>query len=239
MIRNAKTQRDELFWVLLDSGTNWCMGTTRAVQRAGLHVKTGRQHRYRTAAGTFMTTQSTRIRAHKLLELNSQRILQRTKVQVAEGELGVYDFIFGRDYMNRYGIDLLFSEGVIQWDGMQMPMKETAVQEKPQRQEQEEEGETSEEDEWSKHFAQHILDAKYEKQDLLRVAKDQIHLKPEQRMELHSLLEKYQSLFQGDLGEWPNEEVSVELTADAIPYHCGKPIRIPHVHLETLKKEVQ
>lgn len=47
--------------------------------------------------------------------------------------------------MNWYGIDLLLSEGVIQWDGMQMVMKDSAVQEKPQRQEQEEEGEASEE----------------------------------------------------------------------------------------------
>ena len=61
VIRNAKTQRDELFRVLLDSGTNRCMGTAQAVQRAGLHVKTSRQHHYQTAAGRFMTTQSTRI----------------------------------------------------------------------------------------------------------------------------------------------------------------------------------
>lgn len=30
----------------------------------------------------------------------------------------------------------------------------------------------------------------------------------------------------------------MELNKDAVPYHCGKPIRIPHIHLETLKKEV-
>jgi hypothetical protein len=30
----------------------------------------------------------------------------------------------------------------------------------------------------------------------------------------------------------------VELTPDAVPYHCGKPIRIPHIHMKTLKKEV-
>lgn len=32
VIRNTKTQKDELFWVLLDSGMNRCMGTARAVQ---------------------------------------------------------------------------------------------------------------------------------------------------------------------------------------------------------------
>ena len=46
------------------------------------------------------------------------------RVQVREGELGPYDFIYGRDYLHTYGIDLLFSENMIQWDGMKMAMKE-------------------------------------------------------------------------------------------------------------------
>ena len=60
----------------------------------------------------------------------------------------------------------------------------------------------------------------------------------EQREALFNVLEKYEDLFQGTLGEWPGEEVSVELAPDATPYHCGQPIRIPHIHMETLKKEV-
>ena len=87
--------------------------------------------------------------------------------------------------------------------------------------------------------AQQIMDSKYEKQDLLRVARDQKHLSVDERDALHKLFTQYQDLFAGTLGEWPDEEVSVELTKDAIPYHCGKPIRIPHIHLETLKTEVQ
>jgi len=89
------------------------------------------------------------------------------------------------------------------------------------------------------HYAQQIMDSKYEKQDMLHVAKDQSHLTQQQRDALYSVLQKYEDLFQGTLGEWPDEEISVELTKDAVPYHCGKPIRIPHAHLETLKKEVK
>ena len=51
-------------------------------------------------------------------------------------------------------------------------------------------------------------------------------------------LEHYKELFEGTLCTWPDDEISVELVKDAVPYHCGKPIRIPHIHLETLKKEV-
>ncbi len=84
-----------------------------------------------------------------------------------------------------------------------------------------------------------IKDSKYEKQDLLRVSKDQKHLTQDQRNQLYAVLQKYQDLFEGTLGTWPDEEVTVELRKDAVPYHCGKPIRIPHIHWETLQKEVQ
>jgi len=91
LIHNKHTQRDELFRVLLDSGTNRCMGTATAVQRSGLHIRQGRQHRFRTAAGVFTTENYARIRTHKLLELNSRRVLLNQKVQVRDGELGPYN----------------------------------------------------------------------------------------------------------------------------------------------------
>ena len=237
VIRNQKTQQDELFRVLLDTGTNRCMGTKEAVRRAGLYIKQGRTHKYkyRTAAGTFTTTHFARIRAHKLLELNSRRILQSLRVQVTEGQLGVYDFIFGRDYMSRYGIDLMFSEGIIKWDGMQMAMKGQLSGQHSEL----DDSQTWIEEQWNETFAQQILDSKYEKQDLFPVAQNQIHLPMKQRQALHTLLEKYNDLFQGQLGEWLKMEVTVELTKDAVPFHCGRPIRIPHIHFETLKKEAQ
>ena len=46
LIRNRKTGTEEVFRVLLDSGTTKCMATSEAVSRAGLHVHTSkRQHR--------------------------------------------------------------------------------------------------------------------------------------------------------------------------------------------------
>jgi hypothetical protein len=63
-ITNKKTERNELFRVLLDTGTNRCMGTRAAVLCAGLKIKQGTKHRYRTAAGVFTTTQKSKIRTH-------------------------------------------------------------------------------------------------------------------------------------------------------------------------------
>ena len=45
------------------------------------------------------------------------------EAELITGRLGDYDFIFGRRYMRRYGIDLLFSEKIIQWNGMRKLMQ--------------------------------------------------------------------------------------------------------------------
>ena len=47
----------------------------------------------------------------------------KVHVLVAE-DLGPYDVIFGMDYLHRYGIDLKFSSGTIEWDGISTPMRE-------------------------------------------------------------------------------------------------------------------
>lgn len=242
VIRNKDTQQDETFRVLLDSGSNRCMGSKNAVLRAGLHLHQGRTHRYNTAAGVFHTTHYARIKAHKLLELNSRRILLNQRVQVHDGDLGNYDFIFGRDYLNKYGIDLIFSEQVIRWDGMQTTMRRPGYYSEEQRmkeavlhaevpyQHTRSNGEEA--------FAQEILESKYDQQDLRQVANEQQHLSSKQREKLYSLLHKHSKIFEGRLGKWPGEKVSATLKPNAKPFHCGRPIRIPHVHMETLKKEV-
>ena len=256
-INNKKTGRTELFRVLLDSGTNRCIATLKALKRAGIKTKQSKTHNYKTAAGKFTTAQQAKIKNHRILELNSKRQLGRLKVQVTDGDLCIYDFVFGRDYMHRYGIDLRFSEGVIEWDGMRMSMKhpKDLQPNEPLKDPEKEEGDSIDwlESQCECHLysldmeikfeswhmqAREIKDAKYEKQDPLRVTQDQKHLTQDQRNKLHALLTKYQELFEGTLGTWPDEEVTVELTADAKPYHCGKPIRIPHAHIATLKKEV-
>ena len=65
MIRNRRTGEDEMFRVLLDSGTSRSLATETAIDRAGLRKKKNRkEHRYRTAAGLFKTTQQATIREH-------------------------------------------------------------------------------------------------------------------------------------------------------------------------------
>ena len=55
---------------------------------------------------------------------------------------------------------------------------------------------------------------------------------------LFECLREHNDLFQGKLGKVPNVEVKADLKPNAVPYHCKQPFRVPHIYLETLKKEV-
>jgi hypothetical protein len=86
--------------------------------------------------------------------------------------------------------------------------------------------------------AMQILDAKYSKADLQSVVRDNCkHLKADQQMKLLQLLKKYDSLFDGTLGDSKTKPVSFQLKEGASPYH-GRAFPVPKIHKDTLIKEV-
>jgi hypothetical protein len=65
-----------------------------------------------------------------------------------------------------------------------------------------------------------ILDAKYQKADLQSLVRDKIkHLSAEQQKKLLQLLRKYESLFDGTLGDWKTKPVSFQLKEGVSPYN--------------------
>ena len=83
-----------------------------------------------------------------------------------------------------------------------------------------------------------ILNAVYEKVNLPKVIhKECSHLTPLQQSKLLGLLKRYETLFDGTLGDWQINPVKFNLQLGAKPYH-GRVFPIPHIHKETLKKEV-
>ncbi len=75
-----------------------------------------------------------------------------------------------------------------------------------------------------------ILDAKYEKADLLAIIRENCsHLTASDREKLLSVLPKFKPLFHGTLGDWKLLHVSFELNEGMKPYH-GRPYPIPHKH---------
>ncbi len=84
-----------------------------------------------------------------------------------------------------------------------------------------------------------ILDTNYQKADLQLIVTDKCkHLSTNQKKKLLQLLTKYESLFDGTLGDWKTKPVSFQLKEGVSPYH-GRAFPVPRVHKETIKKEVE
>ncbi len=84
-----------------------------------------------------------------------------------------------------------------------------------------------------------ILDAKYEKADLPAIIRENCsHLTASNREKLLSVLLKFESLFDGTLGDWKLPPVSFELKEGMKPYH-GRPYPTLHKHKAVLMKEIK
>ena len=70
------------------------------------------------------------------------------------------------------------------------------------------------------------------------VSKNCANLNSGQKEGLLALLDKYDELFDGTLGDWKTEPVGLELREGANPFH-GRPFPVPVIHRDTLKKEVE
>jgi hypothetical protein len=84
-----------------------------------------------------------------------------------------------------------------------------------------------------------ILDAKHEKADLPAIMRENCsHLTASNREKLLSVLLKFESLFDGTLGDWKLLPVFFELKDRMQPYH-GRPYPIPHKHKAILIKKIK
>ncbi len=82
-------------------------------------------------------------------------------------------------------------------------------------------------------------DAKYAKADLQSIVKNNCkHLSADHQKKLLQLLVKFESLFDGTLGDWKTKPVSFQLKEGAPPYH-GRAFPVPKIHKDVLIKEVE
>ena len=152
----------------------------------------------------------------------------------------IYDLIIGIKSLANIGAILDFATYNLTLDNVELPMRpfDSLIDHKDlsnMLQEHLEPKSTAE----ATHRAVEILDASYEKADLPSIVNECAkHLTTDQRNKLLRLLLNYEVLFDGTLGDWQTEPVSFELKPDAKPHH-GRAFPVPHIHLKTLKTEVQ
>ena len=213
---------------LLDSGASSSLVTAQYAKK--LRKAKSNNVVWTTPAGELTTSGKCKAQ-FTLPELHDNRLIEYD-LHITPN-MGAYDMILGRDILSDLKINLQFSDNTVVWDQSSIPMKD------PHSVEQEvyhidDPASVNEATERLKS----ILDAKYEKADLQKIADDALYLTEEERGKLHALLEQYETLFDGTLGQWSGPDYEVELREDATPYHA-KAYPIPRVHTETLKMEVE
>jgi hypothetical protein len=184
---------------------------------------------WKTGNGSIETYKRTKAQ-FVLPELYSNRIIEHT-FHLLPTPTG-YDMIIGTDLMTDLGIKLNFQDTSVEWEEASMPFKDKdakietdlyiedsrAVRESTSRMKQ-------------------ILDATYEKVELHHIVSECTHLSKTERRQLHEVLQEYETLFDGTLGYWKNEQYNIELQPDAKPYHA-RAYPIPKIHEQTLRTEV-
>ena len=152
----------------------------------------------------------------------------------------VYDLIIGVETMTKMGVILDFQNKMLVIDKSIQPMKsleslkDTNLLNNFHRDHLEPDSTRD-----STKRTVEILDASYENANLAEfLDKTCGHLSSIQRNSMLKLLTKYEELFDGTLGDFDTDPVSLELKKDASAYH-GRPYPIPHSQLKVFKKEVE
>ncbi len=192
-------------------------------------------------SGRFQTTKKAEIELNVFEYFNSKRYLAAPDiVEYSKINRPQYDIILGVKTMKEYGIILDFKDIMMTVDEIKLPMRNInylqgssticalrlnhSIAMEPQSTQ-----------DATKHVTR-ILDANYQKADLQSIVRDKCkHLSANQQKKLLQLLTKYESLFDGTLGNWKTKPVSFEQKEGVSPYH-GQAFPVPKVHKETIKK---
>jgi hypothetical protein len=199
-----------------------------------------------TSNGTFITDKVGDIEISSVEYSASKKVcLQLDIVEYSPGvQATMYDLIIGKQTMHNLGVKLDFQEKTITIDKILLPMRNIInLQLKPKITRVLRENTCFAQEPISTRSATKrmvkILDAKYEKADLSAIVRENCsHLTASNREKLHSVLLKFELLFDGTLGDWKLLPVSFELKKGMNPYH-GRPYPILHKHKAVLMKKIK
>ncbi len=91
-------------------------------------------------------------------------------------------------------------------------------------------------EDWLKSFTTEILDAKYEKTDVVEVMKRLTHLNAHQKAVLLWVLQENKKMFDETLDVYPHKKVHFDIDPNAKSVH-PMPYPVPWIHSKTFKKE--
>ena len=226
-------QKYQTVRVLFDSGSSGTLINQRFTTK--LKQIQGGTSKWTTKSGSFETNKQCKIEL-VLPELHRDKhIIWMMHVDESSSLSSNYDLIIGRDLMQAVGIDLLFSTNEIQWDNATSQMRSTEMLKQDGIESVADtilEQEIIDED-----IIQRMTEAKYSPADLSVEVQKSGHLTKTEQHQLLQLLQKYEKLFDGTLGEWKTSPVHLELKEGATPYY-GRPYPVPKSQEQKLKAEI-
>ena len=128
--------------------------------------------------------------------------------------LGKYNVVLGQNFLHIMGINLKFCKGTIQWQDIEIDMKDPTCTKYERFYMREESFVSEETDQTSK-----ILDAKYQADDLQKTTDKLVHLDDNQKSQLRGTISKHSSLFDGTLSQWKGFTYKIELKENSEPFH--------------------
>ena len=243
---SKKVQKPKLIRVLLDSGSDGDLwfhkkGTPKCFPYTTRQVPKS----WCTSNGNFHTEGRGKLELKFFEYSNSKTVTIRPDVVEYDGDKlkqPVFDLILGTETMEELGIILNFKQQEITIDEIALPMRDITNLPLTRKQGLEFNSLASSLEPKSTESATQrvvqILDANYKKADLPAIVSTCTHLSQNEQNELLEVLQEFEDLFDGTLGDWNTEPVSFELKRDAKPYH-SRAFPIPKAQSETIKKEVK
>lgn len=232
---HSKKIKKKPLLVLIDTGA-----TKSTMKPEHSHLGTVRKSdtmTFRTPNAKFTSNKRCEMQFY-LSEFSESKQINWTFSVLPEGCTLPYDFIIGRDLLSELKMDILYSDNIVTWDDLKLPMQEVTSKEKliDFNAIIEDKAESASVKEQMSRLTR-ILDANYEKPDIDKEVDKMTHLNPMQRVALKALIHKHEDLFDGQLGLWKGDPVDIPLKDNAKPYHA-RAFPVAHIHERTFKKDL-
>ena len=179
---------------------------------------------FNTVVGVLQTEQKVWLNEISLPEFDKTKTVNSQEAYIFDNNCK-YDIILGRDFLRKAGIILDFKQNIMKWMETILPMRldrniEDAMENYYVASFVDEDDQNELDDELEVFVTTPILEAKYEKANILEVTEQQTHLTKQQRKELLWQLQKFDKLFDRTLGHYPHRKLHLELIPGAKPVHC-------------------
>jgi hypothetical protein len=164
-------------------------------------------------------------------KFDKNRCINQQKVLVFDNDSIKYDIIMGTNFLSKTGIKFNYSEGNMEWFDCSVSLCPPGGLDLNKFDAMEDMFHIQVKDklfgkDWLNCFVTEILDAKYEKTDVVEVVKGLTHLNAHPKADFLQVLQENNNMFNGTLGVYPHKKVHIDIDPNAKPVY-SRPYPVP------------